>query len=146
MRRPTKSGTIQPKSKQYTSADRSCFEYGYYGPMKSTHNAEGRYNQIYGMVRLIPAGRVASYGQIATLVDCCTARMVGYAMAALSFDSDVPWHRVINSKGEISPRSAGDGEFIQRALLEDEGIVFDDQGRINFSTYRWAGPAKSPDY
>jgi len=112
--------------------------------MKRISKTESRYNQIYNMVRLIPKGRVASYGQIATLVDRCTARMVGYAMAGLKYGSDVPWHRVINSQGKISPRSTGDGDLIQRALLEDEGIGFDDQGRINFSTFRWAGPDNRP--
>ncbi len=60
------------------------------------------YEKIYQVVRKIPLGKVATYGQIAKIVDRCTPRMVGYAMAA-SKGADVPWQRVINYKGEISP-------------------------------------------
>jgi len=95
------------------------------------------YQQIYAIVSLIPEGKVASYGQVAKLVERCTPRMVGYAMAALSPGSDVPWQRVINSQGKISRRVGGDDEKIQRALLESEGVEFDSQGRVDFSTVGW---------
>jgi methylated-DNA-protein-cysteine methyltransferase-like protein len=97
------------------------------------------YERIYRVVRQIPRGKVSTYGQIARIVDRCTARMVGYAMAALRGRTDVPWQRVINSKGEISTRSRGDGALRQRKLLEKEGIRFDQRNRVNLRKVRWAG-------
>ncbi len=99
-----------------------------------------KYERIYNVVRQIPVGKVATYGQIAKIVDRCTARMVGYAMSALPSNIDVPWQRVINHRGEISPRSHGDGNLRQRKLLEAEGIQFDRRGRIDLKESRWAGP------
>jgi methylated-DNA-protein-cysteine methyltransferase-like protein len=98
------------------------------------------YERIYHVVRQIPPGKVATYGQIAKIVDRCTARMVGYAMASLPSNIDVPWQRVINHRGEISPRSHGDGSLRQRKLLEAEGIQFDKRGRLDLNERRWAGP------
>ena len=95
------------------------------------------YEKIYAVIRRIPPGKVASYGQIAKIVDRCTARMVGYAMAALPSNTDVPWQRVINSKGEISRRSRGDGSLRQRRLLQAEGVKFNRRGRINLGKFRW---------
>jgi len=95
------------------------------------------YERIYRVVRQIPWGQVATYGQIARIVDRCTARMVGYAMAALRGRTDVPWQRVINSKGEISTRSRGDGALRQKKLLRKEGIRFDPRGRVNLRKVRW---------
>jgi methylated-DNA-protein-cysteine methyltransferase-like protein len=102
-----------------------------------------RYEQIYEAVRRIPPGKVATYGQIAKIVGRCTARMVGYAMAALPWGVEVPWQRVINHKGEISARSRGDGVLRQRRLLQKEGIRFDRKGRVNLKKVRWAGPESS---
>lgn len=98
------------------------------------------YERIYAVVRQIPSGKVATYGQIAAIVGGCTARMVGYAMAALPFGVDVPWQRVINVQGKISPRGAGDGGLQQRQLLEAEGVNFDAAGRVDFSQVGWQGP------
>ena len=92
------------------------------------------WERIYATVRKIPHGRVATYGQVARLTGQCTARMVGYAMAGLEGDTDVPWHRVINAKGEISPR-AGLGAEHQRQRLLEEGVRFNEQGRIDFGRY-----------
>jgi methylated-DNA-protein-cysteine methyltransferase-like protein len=99
-----------------------------------------RYERVYEAVRRIPPGRVATYGQIAKIVGRCTARMVGYAMAALPPGSRVPWQRVINHRGEISPRTRGDGALRQRRLLQKEGIRFDRRGRVNLKKVRWPGP------
>ncbi|NPV77389.1 MAG: cysteine methyltransferase [Anaerolineae bacterium] len=96
-----------------------------------------KYEEIYALVRQIPPGKVATYGQIAALVGGCTARMVGYAMAATPEGSGVPWQRVINSKGKISPHGFGYGSALQRALLEGEGVVFDEQGSINLKRFGW---------
>lgn len=99
-----------------------------------------KYEKIYELVRKIPSGRVSTYGAIAGLTGKCTARMVGYAMSSLPENNNVPWHRVINSKGEISIRSAGHGGEIQRLLLEEEGVVFDHKGRVDLKTIIWPGP------
>ena len=97
------------------------------------------YQQIHEIIRLIPAGKVATYGQIAEIVGGCTARMVGYATSTIPFDSDIPWQRVINFQGKISPRSGGSGELLQQELLETEGVLFDQNGRTNLEYYRWKG-------
>ncbi len=92
---------------------------------------KSRWETIYRAVRNVPRGRVASYGQIAELAGLeGHARQVGYALHALPSGSGVPWHRVINAKGEISPRSAGDSHELQRMLLEAEGVKFDERGRV----------------
>lgn len=94
--------------------------------------------KIWAAVRRIPKGRVATYGQIATVAGYDGhARQVGYAMAALPQGSDVPWHRVVNSYGEISLRSGGDSDELQRLLLEAEGVEFGTNGRIDLRRYRW---------
>ncbi len=98
------------------------------------------YERIYAVVRCIPPGRVATYGQIASIVGGCTPRMVGYALAAVEAQDDVPWHRVINAQGKISPRADGGGAIEQRARLEAEGIRFDSQHRVNWRMVRWEGP------
>ena len=93
--------------------------------------------RIYDAVRGIPRGRVATYGRLAASVGMPGhARQVGYALAALDGDSDVPWHRVVNARGEVSARS-GDrtAEGLQRALLEAEGLHFDPRGRIDLERY-----------
>jgi len=104
-------------------------------------------NLVWDTVRRIPSGQVATYGQIAGLVQppdgvkeqtykAFGARWVGSAMAACP--DDVPWHRVINAQGKISLRS-DTGADIQRQLLESEGIIFDQQGRISLKQYQWDG-------
>jgi methylated-DNA-protein-cysteine methyltransferase-like protein len=98
------------------------------------------YARIYAVVRRIPPGRVASYGQIAAIVGGCTPRMVGYALASLRAQEDVPWHRIINAQGKISPRADGGGAAEQQARLEAEGIRFDSQHRVNWHMVRWDGP------
>ncbi|MHB8134600.1 MAG: MGMT family protein [Anaerolineaceae bacterium] len=92
---------------------------------------------IYEIVRNIPSGKVASYGQIARMVPRCTARMVGFAMASTPENQDIPWQRVINSKGEISPHGAGFGSALQRSLLEQEGIIFDLENKIDLDQFGW---------
>jgi methylated-DNA-protein-cysteine methyltransferase-like protein len=96
--------------------------------------------RIYAAVRRIPRGRVATYGGIAELAGLeGHARQVGYALHDLPSNSGVPWHRVINAKGEISPRTAGDSHELQRMLLEAEGVEFDLAGRIDLKRFRWRG-------
>jgi len=97
------------------------------------------YQRIYLLVKQIPAGKVATYGQIARMVGGCSARMVGFAMSALrdGRDPEVPWQRVINAQGRISLHGIGSAE--QRFLLEDEGVVFDEADRVDFDLYGWEG-------
>ena len=96
---------------------------------------DGLYERIYEVAKRIPRGRVATYGQIAHLVGMPkAARQVGYAMAALGRGAprhDVPWHRVVNAKGE----SSIGGEQIER--LKAEGVVFDANGRIDLRRFGW---------
>ena len=102
------------------------------------------YAQIWELVRQIPEGKVATYGQIAKMlppplgveIESYAAfgpRWVGGAMA--NCPDDVPWQRVINSKGEISQRP---GASRQKELLLEEGVVFNEKGRIDLKKYGWA--------
>ncbi len=90
------------------------------------------------MVRRIPKGRVATYGQVASLAGLAGhARQVGYALHALPRGTIVPWHRVVNATGRISTRATPGGELVQRILLENEGIRLDLRGRIPLDQLRW---------
>ena len=102
---------------------------------------EHLYDRIYDMVRRVPPGKVVTYGRIAELVGGCSARMVGYAMAALKRGHvpDVPWQRVINAKGKISVHGDGVGNAMQRAILEEEGVEFDMNDRVDFKRFGWSG-------
>ena len=95
--------------------------------------------RIYEQVRRVPRGKVATYGQIAMLAGLeGQARQVGYAMAAVPSSSAVPWHRVINAQGRVSMRSEGPGgTIIQQQLLEREGVVFDEGGRVSLARFGW---------
>ena len=96
------------------------------------------YDRIYQVVRRIPRGRVATYGQVADLAGLKGhARQVGYALHALPDTEPVPWQRVINARGEISLRGANDNDRLQRLMLKEEGIRFDRSGRIDLERYRW---------
>ena len=67
------------------------------------------------------------------------SRMVGYCLAAPGNGSDVPWQRVINCMGKVSPRKSGLGSQLQRELLIEEGVKFDNQGRVSFEEFGWNG-------
>lgn len=97
------------------------------------------YPVIYKVVCQIPYGQVATYGQIAELANLPgRARLVGYALYRVAPDSGIPWHRVINAKGEISQSLARYGsDYLQRSLLAAEGIAFDPQGKIDLRKYLW---------
>ena len=100
------------------------------------------FEQVYMLVRQIPPGRVASYGQIAALLGHPrAARTVGWALNALveTEAPDVPWHRVINHAGRITIARAGLNPEIQRRLLEDEGVEFDEAGYVDMRRYGWGG-------
>ena len=102
---------------------------------------------VWEITRQVPLGKVTTYGQIASMIpppgtltlkdyQAFGARWVGGAMA--SCPPDVPWQRVINSQGKISPRP---GAELQRQLLEEEGVHFDERGKMDFDLYGWQGPA-----
>jgi methylated-DNA-protein-cysteine methyltransferase-like protein len=96
------------------------------------------YDRIYSVVLSIPAGTVATYGQVARAAGLPgRARQVGYAMRTLPPDSGVPWHRVVNAGGRISHRRDPDGEWLQRKLLEAEGIRFSGHDRLSLERYQW---------
>jgi methylated-DNA-protein-cysteine methyltransferase-like protein len=98
------------------------------------------FDQVYQVVRRIPPGKVATYGQIARLLgNPSAARTVGWALHSLPTGSDVPWQRVINAKGTISLDARGPGGAIQQVLLEAEGLTFDEQGRVDLAAYGWSG-------
>ena len=112
----------------------------------SPPNQQAYYAQVWDLVRQIPEGKVATYGQIALMLPppqgvefetyrAFGPRWVGGAMAACP--EDVPWQRVINSKGEISQRP---GAQKQKELLLEEGVVFNEKGRVDLKKYGWGGP------
>ena len=102
--------------------------------------AQGSWARIYAVVRRIPLGRVATYGQVAELAGLPgQARLVGYALAGLGDHDRVPWHRVINAQGRVSARGSGPGgTVLQRLRLEAEGVAFGAGGRVSLERYRWA--------
>ncbi len=108
-------------------------------------SSQSAYQKIYIVVRAIPWGKVATYGQIADLAGFYgKARLVGYALYQVDPTSDIPWQRVVNIKGEVSYSIAREGaDYVQRNLLEQEGIVFSQEGKIDLSEYRWQ---VSPDF
>ena len=94
--------------------------------------------RVYAIVRRIPVGKAASYGDIAALLGTPrAARGVGWALNALDGDSSVPWWRVINKRGAISIRHPDVSPKVQRALLEDEGVEFDEDGCVDWAAVRW---------
>lgn len=96
------------------------------------------YRRIYDAVRRIPRGRVATYGQVAEFAGLPgRARQVGYALHALEELTRVPWHRVINAEGTISPRADPMFVDLQRHLLESEGIAFDASDRVSLARFQW---------
>jgi len=92
------------------------------------------------LVCAVPRGRVTSYGAVAALLGSPrAARGVGWALAALPDDADVPWWRVVNRNGEVSIKGAPGMPALQRALLEGEGVVFGPDGRIDLARFGWSG-------
>ena len=111
----------------------------------SPPNQQTYYEEVWMVVRQIPFGKVATYGQIAKMIPppngvdveaykAFSPRWVGGAMA--NCPDDVPWQRVINSQGKISER---DGAERQRQLLEQEGVTFDAKDKVDFKKYGWSG-------
>ena len=98
------------------------------------------FSRIYDIVRRIPAGKVATYGQIACLAGNPNwSRVVGYALHVNPEPGVIPCHRVVNRFGETSRAFAFGGGDVQRALLEGEGVVFGTDGRVDLARFRWDG-------
>jgi methylated-DNA-protein-cysteine methyltransferase related protein len=104
---------------------------------------------VWKIVRLIPSGKIYTYGQIGALIpspegvdpssyEAQRARWVGQAMA--QSPADVPWQRVINAQGKISLKKGSD-QSLQRRLLETEGVRFDHKERVDLQVFGWEGPA-----
>ncbi len=98
------------------------------------------YEKMLLAVREIPLGRVATYGQIAWIAGAASPRMAGHALAGLPAETAVPWQRVVNGKGGISPRGDPLATDRQRKLLMEEGVRFEADGRIDLDRYGWDGP------
>ena len=108
-------------------------------PNVSVPSSSSTHSLIFAVVRRIPRGRVATYGQVAFLAGLPRhARLVGYALHALPDHSSVPWHRVVNAQGRTSPRSDGMGhEHLQRLMLQREGVRFSREGVLSLARYQW---------
>lgn len=94
---------------------------------------------ICAVIRRIPRGWVATYGQVAAMAGLPRrARLVGQVLRDMDPGADLPWHRVVNAKGEVSySLSRSGGDALQRELLENEGVAFDANGRFDLERYRW---------
>jgi methylated-DNA-protein-cysteine methyltransferase-like protein len=93
--------------------------------------------RVREILNTIPAGKVSTYGRIAQYAGNRTgARQVARILYSSSEKYGLPWHRVVNRNGVISVRSS-EGHIFQRTLLEQEGVVFDDNGRVDFSEFLW---------
>ncbi|MBC7262216.1 MAG: MGMT family protein [Chloroflexi bacterium] len=104
---------------------------------KYSSNQRNFFQRVYELVSQVPAGRVVTYGQIAAALGYAKgARQVGWAMRVCP--DGIPWHRVVNARGTLSTHPLPGGFHLQRALLEDEGIHFDREERIDLRIYRWS--------
>ncbi len=107
-------------------------------PMKRprSEKRQGFFNRVYELVRRVPPGRVVTYGQVAEMLgDPRQARTVGWAIAGCP--EDVPWHRVLNSRGEVSRRAGDASGERQRAMLRDEGVEFNAYRRADLKRFGW---------
>jgi methylated-DNA-protein-cysteine methyltransferase-like protein len=98
------------------------------------------FERVYEIVQMIPPGKVASYGQIAALLEHPrAARTVGWALHVIPDGSDIPWQRVVNSRGGTSTSTFSDPPDLQRQLLEAEGVEFDAHGCVDLRRFGWDG-------
>lgn len=105
--------------------------------MKENKTPSPYFERIYHAVRQIPSGKVATYGQIARIVGGCSAQMIGFALAALPENTDVPWQRVINRFGKISPHGYGFGTVRQYESLLVEGVEFSGTDTVDLEKFGW---------
>jgi methylated-DNA-protein-cysteine methyltransferase-like protein len=104
------------------------------------------YARIHAVVRRIPRGRVATYGQVAALAGLPHApRVAGYALHALPEGSPLPWHRVVAAGGRLTlGRLSPDGAITQRLRLENEGVRFTGRGCVDLDRHRWTAGLDTP--
>ncbi len=101
------------------------------------HETENTFDLIYSKVRLIPPGKVATYGQIAALAgNPRWSRVVGYALHVNPRPGEIPCHRVVDRNGRVSPAFAFGGENMQIKLLENEGVKVI-EGHVDLDEFRW---------
>lgn len=94
-------------------------------------------SEVIRLIKAIPQGKVATYGQIAYLTGLYpSVRRVVWVLHSCSKKEGLPWHRVVNQKGTISLKP-GAGYERQKSMLEEEGVVFDNQDRIDLDRFRW---------
>ena len=108
-------------------------------PLQAAYQGGEAVEAICDVIRRIPRGWVATYGQVATMAGMPRrARLVGRVLQRLDPAIKIPWHRVVNAKGEVSfSLSRNGGDILQRRLLEKEGLRFDDSNRLNLERCRW---------
>lgn len=106
--------------------------------MKQDASREGFFERVYEVVEQIPEGMVATYGQVAKLVgEPRKARYVGFALHVNPRPGEIPCHRVVFADGRLASGFAFGGSGVQRRLLEDEGVEFLDEDRVDLDTCRW---------
>jgi methylated-DNA-protein-cysteine methyltransferase related protein len=110
-------------------------------PGKHTLPAHGFFAAVWQIVAKVPVGKVVTYGQIAAMLgNPRAARTVGWALHSLPDNTDLPWHRVINSQGRISTDCGEHSPNLQRYLLEKEGVIFDAKGHVDLDVHQWRSP------
>jgi len=106
--------------------------------MEEGQDEKGFFKRVYDVVRLVPEGQVATYGQIARLMgEPRKARFVGYALHVNPEPGVIPCHRIVFKDGSLAPGFAFGGPEVQRALLTDEGITFTKSGKVNMRSHQW---------
>lgn len=119
--------------------------------MRQPPNIQSYYKMVWEIVKQIPHGEVATYGQIASMIpppdgveppayDRWSPQWVGGAMNHTPEGQNIPWQRVINSQGKISLPEGSKEALLQRDLLEGEGLIFDDKDRVDLESHGWEGP------
>lgn len=98
----------------------------------------GLFQKVYDYAKTIPAGKVATYGQVARELGVRDVRKIGWALHA-NKSSDVPCHRVVNKEGKLADNFAFDGWEEQKRRLEDEGVTFLKEKYVNLEKHQWAG-------
>lgn len=122
----TRPGRLRPALQKYLTA-----------PTMKDSSVKSYYESVYEVVRAVPFGRVTTYGAIADFLALGSARMVGWALNNCRGIDDVPAHRVVNRKGELSGRNHFSSPDLMQALLENEGIRVSDGQILNFRDYLW---------
>lgn len=111
---------------------------------KDNDSNSGLFKRVYEVVRLIPEGKLTTYGEIATALGIKDVRKVGFALHA-NTDEQTPCHRVVNKEGRLAPNFAFDGAEEQRRRLAAEGVTFIDDMHVDLKKYRWEPPSSLHD-